>query len=504
MSSSSVENLDNKPNTSAVALIQASLGGLPSGATHPTLSPIVRALRHARSLALVLRTTAFDTSTEAGRSLERYRLAALTTLTSVVARGVSVVTLLFTVRLTVHYLGTERYGLWMTITSVVSMLTFADLGVGNGLLNAIAGAHGRDDVESARKYVSSAFFILSGIAAVLLGSFVLVYPFVPWRRVFNVTSPLAAHEAGPAVFVFTACFLLNMPLDVVQRVQRGRQEGFATNLWTAAGSLAGLGALVLAMRLHGGLAVLLLALSAGQLVSVLGNWIQVFGWRHPELFPKLAFWDRASAREIAHTGMIFLTLQACSIFAVPIDNIIIAQIRGPGAVTQYSVPLRPFLLVNSGVGVFLVPLWPAYSEALARGDVKWVKSTLRRSLAYGELIFAPVVLALAVLGKPIVHLWVGPQIQPTYALLFGMAVWIILTVPGSAFGMFLTGANVLKLQVAIMVPTAVVSVFLKIVMARAFGLPGVIWAMAFAAFAALVLTVVFASRVPRVAELLRT
>ena len=97
---------------------------------------------------------------------------------------------------------------------------FADLGIGNGLLHAIADARGRQDEESVRKYVSSAFFILCGVAVLLLGVFALLYPFVPWPRVFNVSSGLAvARGAGPRRFLFfLVCFLLNLPLDVVQRV----------------------------------------------------------------------------------------------------------------------------------------------------------------------------------------------------------------------------------------------------------------------------------------------
>ncbi len=37
-----------------------------------------------------------------------------------------------TVPLTIGYLGSERYGLWITISSVVAMINFADLGIGNG------------------------------------------------------------------------------------------------------------------------------------------------------------------------------------------------------------------------------------------------------------------------------------------------------------------------------------------------------------------------------------
>src|SRR5208283_4384594 len=89
-------------------------------------------LDRAGAMKGLLRLKPFDTSTEQGRSRERYRRAALTTLTSVLARVITVSTSLITVRLTIRYLGTERYGLWMTITSVVSFLIFADLGIGNG------------------------------------------------------------------------------------------------------------------------------------------------------------------------------------------------------------------------------------------------------------------------------------------------------------------------------------------------------------------------------------
>jgi O-antigen/teichoic acid export membrane protein len=487
--------------------ILASLEPLPShlpGGAHLTgLLRIQGILDRTCALKDLLRLKPFDTSTEQARSRERYRRAALTTFTSVLQKAVTVLTALITVRLTVRYLGTERYGLWMTITSVVAMMSFADLGIGNGLLNWISEAHGRDDRESVHRYVSSAFLILSGIAVLLLGLFALAYPFVPWPRVFNVSSVAAVREAGPAVVVFFCCFALNIPLDVVQRVQTGHQEGFETNLWNTAGNLTGFILLLEAMHLKGGLPWLMLAMSGGPLLGVLGNWGHQFGWARPWLLPRLRHWDFAAARKVLGTGGMFFIMQAFSVFAIPFDNIIITQILGPGAVTQYAVPMRLFLLANSIAAMFLAPLWPAYGEALARGDLKWVKLTVYRSLSYSALIFGPLALGLATFGKRIVHAWVGPQIQPTYALLLGMAVWTIVTVVGNAAGMFLCGINVMKLQVAVMVPTGIANLLLKLVMVKAFGLPGVSWGAALAAILALGLVAAFASRTPTIVNMLR-
>src|SRR6202521_6359178 len=69
------------------------------------------------------------------RGARRNRGAAITGGTAVLARAVQVSTSLITIPLTVHYLGNERFGLWMTISSVLSMANFADFGIGNAALN---------------------------------------------------------------------------------------------------------------------------------------------------------------------------------------------------------------------------------------------------------------------------------------------------------------------------------------------------------------------------------
>lgn len=85
---------------------------------------------------------------------------ALTAVSSAGAKVVAIVTMLVTVPLTLHYLGSERYGMWMTISSIIGMMGFADLGMGLGLMNAVSEAHGQEDRLAAERYVSSGFFML--------------------------------------------------------------------------------------------------------------------------------------------------------------------------------------------------------------------------------------------------------------------------------------------------------------------------------------------------------
>ena len=64
----------------------------------------------------------------------------------------------------------------MTISSVVAMMGFADLGMGSGLMNAISEADGQDDRLAAERYVSSGFFMLSAVALIILVGFAAAFP----------------------------------------------------------------------------------------------------------------------------------------------------------------------------------------------------------------------------------------------------------------------------------------------------------------------------------------
>jgi hypothetical protein len=77
------------------------------------------------------------------RGSERNRRAMLTGSVATLARVVQMGTSLITVPLTLKYLGNERFGLWMAISSVLAMAAFADFGVGNGVLNTVSKAFGR-------------------------------------------------------------------------------------------------------------------------------------------------------------------------------------------------------------------------------------------------------------------------------------------------------------------------------------------------------------------------
>jgi O-antigen/teichoic acid export membrane protein len=435
----------------------------------------IKGIAYIKQVVPLLRLTPFDVSSEEGRSKERYRRAVLTSIAQVASTGLSMLTVLITVPLTLGYLGPERYGVWMTISSIVTVLAFADLGIGNGLLNAVTEAHGKDDRLAASSYVSSAFFFLSGISLILAVVFALVYPFVPWAKVFNVTSPIAMAEAGPAMAVFFGCVLINVPLGMVQQVRLGYQEGFATSLWSAAGSVLRLGGVLLAIALQASLPWLVLAMTGGPAIAALMNSVEIFGVRKRWLLPRWRFVTSSALTRVAHAGFYFFLIQLSTTVAFSSDNIIAAQILGPEAVTQYAVPARMFSVMTMVLTMALTPLWPAYGESIARGDYQWSRKALSKSLTVIAMITIPVSLLLAGISPQLLQLWVGPQISPTWPLLIGLAIWTIVYSLGNAVSMFLNGANAMRPQMVMSVSMCVAAIVFKIIFTYLFDISGLPW-----------------------------
>lgn len=399
----------------------------------------------------------------------------LTAVTSIAARLVALAIALATIRLGVHYLGASRYGLWMTVTSVTAFLTFSDLGIGNAIINRMSAAFASHEQERARREVSSATAVLSGVAVVVLVVGAGLLPLLAWDRVYNVHG-LAAGEAGPATLAVVACFALLLPLGLVQKVQLGFQDGAIANLWLMGGNLLGLLLLLACISNGVGLPWLVLAVAGGPVVATGLNWMQEFVFSRPWLRPRPSGVELQVGLGLARTGFLFLGLQIASAVAFSSDNFIATQVLGPVAVAQYSTAQRLFVVLPALLSVAALSLWPAYSEALVRADRPWIRRTLVRSAA--------VVIGVTALGSTVIlaaspllfSFLIGGALVPPITLSIGFAVWAVLYALGNVVSMLLNAANVITFQLITAALMAVSAILLKIEFARLFGVAGIVWA----------------------------
>lgn len=62
--------------------------------------------------------------------------------------------------LTINYVSSPIYGIWMTLYSIISWLSIFDIGLGNGLRNNLTKCLVEGNYKDAKEYVSTAYVSL--------------------------------------------------------------------------------------------------------------------------------------------------------------------------------------------------------------------------------------------------------------------------------------------------------------------------------------------------------
>lgn len=366
--------------------------------------------------------------------------------------------------------------MWLIIVSFSALFSFADLGMGNGVLNQVSHAYGREDNEAIKKVISSGYGALCVVAVVVLLVFILAYPHVPWFKIFNVESKAAQAEAGPAIAAFISCFSLAIPFGIVQKVQIGMQRSFLSNLWQCGSSIMSLVGVLVVISFQGGLMWLVIAFMGVPLLASLLNSIIFFGRMMPQISPSPSLVSKSVIRKITKTGVLFFVLQIVSAVAYSSDGLVIAHVLGVSSVPQFSIPEKLFAVIAGVVQMLLAPLWPAYGEALVRRDLAWVKNTLKHSVVVSvTLAFIGSVLLISFFPF-ILKVWVHNKVNPPVMLVLGFGTWKVIEAVGFAMAMFLNGANVVSFQIIVSILTGISALILKIVFVHHFGVGGTVWA----------------------------
>ena len=381
---------------------------------------------------------------------------------------------LVSIPLTIGYLGSERYGAWVTITTVLAFLNITDFGLANSLTNALGKAQAQDAREAGRRYVSSAFAMLSSVALVILVCAAALGSPIARFLFPNLQSAVAQTEVAPAIMAALAIFALNLPLLINARVLAAHQQNAVANLWNIAGTLGNLLALLCVVWFRGGLIWLVCGSFGFRLLTNVVCSIWLFGFYKPWLRPKLAAVDLAYVRELFSQGWKFFITGIGLIINWQTDNIVIAHFLGAALVTPYNVCFNLFTIATGLQGLVQPSLWPAYTEAYAQRDYDWIRQTLNSNFRFSVVTTIAIVGVLAIFADPIIRLWAGPVAVPPFSVILWMAIWRLMLSTLSPGICLLNATGHLRGLAVYGTITAILNLALSILLAQIYGIAGVI------------------------------
>ena len=390
------------------------------------------------------------------------------------ARLLASATTLVSLPLALRYLGAERYGVWATIISIAVWVNLLDLGITNTLTNHISSAFALNDKASAARYFTNALALTTGLAAIAGAAFAFLLPHVNWIALLNVGPNVHAVEVRSTIAVAVGLMLLGLPCNLATRLLAGYQELHRSNFAMCGGALAGVAGLALGVMLRVTMPVLFV-LSAGCLtLTNLVLLLATVAWSKSWLLPRPSLLDAGVMKELLSSGSSFFLIQVAGVIVLSSDNVIVSHYLGAAEVTPYSVTWRLVGLTALLQSLIFPALWPAYTEAYARGDYTWVRRTfaiVMKGTIMLNLVFAAV---LVVFGRALIRLWAGPAAVPSNSLLIVMVLWSLISGCMSVESCLLAALNRVREQAVLSMLAAALNVALSIMLVRYIGSLGVI------------------------------
>lgn len=412
-------------------------------------------------------------------------------LLSFIYKGGSIIANFLLVPLTINYLDTENYGIWLTLSSFIGWFSFFDIGLGNGLRNKFAEAKAKGDIHLAKAYVSSAYFTIGAVCLVLMLVFFGLNFFIDWTKVFNTNAALQKDLSilMPIVFSFFCLQLVTKLITTIYAADQHHSMQGKVGFYTQAGSL--LLIWLMTFTTKSSLLIFGTIFSALPVLILVGLHFFAFNNIYKDFKPTFALWKKKYLKDIFGLGFSFFIVQMAWVVITSTDNIIISQLFTPKEVVPFNIALKLFTATTMAFTIIATPYWSSFTEAYIKSDYDWIKSSMKNLIKF-VFIFCTLSVIILFLSEYFYKVWVGKQVYIPFNLSALMCLYTCLIIFITPFNYFLNGIGKIRLQLYQSVIMAVLNIPISIFLASKcnLGVNGVILGTTFCVLPGVILSMI--------------
>lgn len=392
-------------------------------------------------------------------------------------KGTSLLISLAYVPLLLNAMDAENYGIWLTLTSIVSWVAMMDIGLGNGLRNKLSTALAHEDYDKGREYISSAYLALGAYMGALVFILCIVAGFLNWNSILNAPNADSKdlHILVTIVFIsYGATFVLNLLNSILLALQ----SPALSNLISTIGQLCSLIAVWVCVNFFSIHSLLILGsiVSIVPVIVLIVSSLFVFLGKYKFLRPSANFFNKKEVNSIMALGLKFFFIQIMTIILYQTNNLIIANVIDSTAVVEYNVAYKYMGVLYTIYMILVTPLWSATTDAYAKGDMDWIKN-VQSKLSKIAILFLVIGIFMFLVSKPVYRIWLH---NDTVHIGFWTSLLSLLYVTAKImygnYGYIINGIGKLHAQLVITSIMAVFYVPLALFAGKRWGIYGVICA----------------------------
>ena len=376
-------------------------------------------------------------------------------------KGGSIVASFLLVPLTINFLDTENYGIWLTLSSFIAWFSFFDIGLGHGLRNKFAEAKANNNMHLAKGYVSTAYYTITIVAFSAFLFFLIANYFVDWTIVFNTNSSLFndLKLLMPIVFGFFCLQLIVKLITTIYLADQKHSIQGQIGFITAATSLVVIWLLTYTTK--SSLLLFGVIFSAIPVVILLLLNLFSFSKTYKTVKPSINSFKKEYLKDIFGLGFTFFIIQMSGVILFSTDNFIISKLFTPAEVVPYNIAYKYLSISQMVFAIVLTPYWSSITEAYTKKDFNWIKNAMLNLIKFA--FFFILLIVIMVLIAPFAYkFWIGDSVVIPYTLTIAMAIYFILTIIYNPFTYFINGTGKIRLQMYSITITAILNIPLSI------------------------------------------
>lgn len=402
----------------------------------------------------------------------RTLLAKKNIATSFLIKGGSIIIGLLIVPMTINYINPTQYGIWLTLSSIISWFSFFDIGLGNGLKNKLAETNALGQNEKGQIFVSTTYAILTIISLTVFLLFFCINPFLNWESILN-TSKFVGQSLNLVALTVVGFFCISFVIQLINTILTANHKPAKSSLISLIGSFFSLIIIfILTKYTEASLIKLVLVLAGIPLLVQIISTVWLFKTSLSSLSPKYKLIDFKYAKELLSVGGVFFIIQIGALVLFQTDNIVITQLFGPKEVTTFNIAYKLFSVIIMVFTIIITPFWSAFTDAYAKNDMNWIKEIISKMQKYWVLLIV-FSICLLIISPFVFKLWLGNSVKIPYLLSIAMTFYVIAYAWQTIHVFLLNGIGKIRLQLYLVVISAIINIPLAIFLGHKIGLAGI-------------------------------
>lgn len=367
------------------------------------------------------------------------------TLFTCLLKVLSVVTSFIIVPITIDFVNAENYGIWLTLSSMVTWISFFDLGFTNGLRNKLTEAISLQKYELARTYISTSYVLLFGIFFTLWLVITLTMPYLNWVEILHVSTSSAPNISQAFIIIFSY-FCLSFVLKIINIVLFADQRAAMSSLIDVSGQIIALLVIYsLTLVTKGSLQLLCFSLCITPLLVTLLFSIFLFRGKYKKIRPSIKYLKIKYIKPLFNTGSKFFIIQIATIIQYQMSNFIIARNFGMSEVTDFNIAYKYFGVLTMAISILLLPFWSAATDAYTRQDFMWLRNKIKQYIQC-FLLLAIVGIMMYFCSEQVYYIWLKERVNIPTSLSFWTMLYNIVNVFSYPFVILLNGIGAITIQ----------------------------------------------------------